>query len=121
MVAASIFLGRLLFVARKRRNELRLDIERISRDIFGECASSPSVQVGHSYGFPRFQLTFPSNELLEQAKSAGLTQSFLNNVQNRCIDSGSKRNPFEASRATWFTSKEQLEAIANKRDGIAND
>jgi hypothetical protein len=94
--------------------ELQSDAERLSREIFDASLLQPTIEVRFSYGYPSFQVTFLSNDLLTSAKRAGLTRLFLERIQDRCKDRSSKKDPFDASRAVWFTSREELEAIATK-------
>src|SRR5262245_23680194 len=96
---------------KERLRELRANADRISNEVFGTQLIRPTVEASFSYGYPAFQLTFPSKELVASMKTAGLTDQFLKRIQESYRDSGSIENPFDAARAVWFTSTEELDEI----------
>jgi hypothetical protein len=115
IVAAVAMIVAWQVLATKRiLRELQSEAERLSSEIFGAELPPATVEVRFSYGYPSVQVTFPSTEVVASAKSAGLTHLFLEKIQDRCGKSGSKKYPFDASRAVWFTSKDELEEIAKK-------
>ena len=99
-------------VTRRRARGLRSDVEGLSKEVFGATLIPPTVEISSSYGYPSFQVTFPSNDLLARARHGGQTGLFLVGIQALCKNSGSKRRPFDASVAIWFTSREELARIA---------
>jgi hypothetical protein len=111
VVAAGVIAWQVL-VTRRRRRALQLEVERLAKEAFAGSLPPPAVEIGSSYGFSSFQVTFPSNDALARARHAGLTGRFLDGIQNLCKDEGSKENPFNASAAIWFTSREELARIA---------
>jgi len=99
---------------RQRLRALQSDADRMSSEVFGAPSVRPTVEVSFSYGWPAFQLTFTSRELVASMKTAGLTDQYLKRIQELCGDSGSNEHPFDASRAVWFTSTEELNDIQSK-------
>jgi hypothetical protein len=89
-------------VARRSLMALRADAERISIELFGQPLP-PSIEVRYSYGYPSITVRFKSAERLNAAKSSGLTDQFIEKIQTRCKDAGSKKHPYDAARAVWFT------------------
>ena len=106
-IIAVLIVGRIVWSSKKLR-ALRSDAEKDLAELFGTWSSCPKVNVKWSYGYPYFQVTFPSNEMLADARSEGITQMFLDRIQERCKAFGPRKRPFDASRCVWFTSTEEL-------------
>jgi len=65
----------------------------------------PHLEVGSSYGFPTFRLTFASPAELASAQDAGCIAAFKLAIQSIYLHDGDKENPFDADKAVWITSK----------------
>ncbi|MGE0114591.1 MAG: hypothetical protein AB7T07_06870 [Steroidobacteraceae bacterium] len=112
LVGLGVLLGGLMLVSAQKLRALQREAERISTEVFVDAPSRPAVTVGRAYGYPTFQVAFSSKGALSRANDTGLQAAFLAAIQGRFKASGSKKYPFDASRAVWFTSQEELDAIS---------
>jgi hypothetical protein len=113
LAAVAVLLVGLIVKSHRALRALQHEAERISSEVFVDSENHPKVAVTYSYGYPSVQVTFASREDLARASGAGLTQIFQNAIQERFERSGSKKYPFDASKAISFTSNEGVEAIAS--------
>jgi hypothetical protein len=67
----------------------------------------PHLEVGSSYGYPTFKLTFTSKAERTNAQDAGCIDAFKHAVQLIYLHYGSKENPFDADRAVWSTYEDK--------------
>ena len=103
MIALYIFIAlivgwliyRTIYLKRKQRQYQKAFVETFKNSE----TNLPTLKTGYSYGFPSFVVTFQNEELLKQADSNGLTNSFV----NRISQIHSKFKEFEAERAIFFT------------------
>lgn len=95
-----------------RHKRLVSGCEAIFRKIYAAPSPMPRLEIGSSYSYPTFTLTFLSKREREAADEAGLNQSFKHEIDMLCRDYGSKSNPFDADKAVWFTYQGWLEEQA---------
>ncbi|MGV3658653.1 MAG: hypothetical protein ACO1TE_00660 [Prosthecobacter sp.] len=65
----------------------------------------PELKRGGHYGWPTFTLVFTTEAELKQAMRDGCISAFKQSVQDICISEGSRRNPFDVSKAVAITHK----------------
>lgn len=63
----------------------------------------PTLQMGTSYGYPTFTITFATEEDLKSAQADGRLGHFKHSISELYGHCGSENNPFDASRAVWAT------------------
>jgi hypothetical protein len=107
----ALFGGMMLASARELR-AIQREADGIAAAVFVDRQRGPMITVGRSYGYPTFQVAFASKEDLGRASTAGLNAAFQAAIQERFKATGSRKYPFDASRAIWFTSQEELDAIS---------
>ena len=69
----------------------------------------PSLALRYSYGFPAFTVTFQAKEHRDESEKSGLNGLFVQAIADLCVNEGTRRSPFEAQRAVYFTYAGWLE------------
>ena len=76
---------------------------RISKD-----PATPKYEQTYNHGYPAFTVTFVTKSDLNESKAHGLTAQFSHKIGEICRDAGSKKFPFDAERAIWFTYEGEI-------------
>jgi hypothetical protein len=99
--------GLILFwglIGRMRERSLRRKLLGALTAACSDCgASIPRLVEDSSYGWPTFELVFPSASELKLAEESGCVAAFKQAVQSLHSHIGDKENPFDAERAVWVT------------------
>ena len=88
--------------------------------VFSSLPATPKYEQRYSYGYPAFTVTFASKPDLDENRTNGLTERFTKRIGELCKDSGSKKHPFDAERAIWFTYEGEIDEIV-ARSQITRD
>ncbi len=72
---------------------------------FAGTSSRPRLEVGYSYGYPAFKVTFATQSEHEMAVLSGKTREFNRRVEIVCSTSGSNERPFNAEQAVFLPMK----------------
>jgi hypothetical protein len=112
LVGVGALFGAMMLASARELRVTQREADGIAAAVFVDPATGPIVTVGRSYGYPTFQVAFASKEELGRASTAGLNADFQAAIQERFKAAGSKKYPFDALRAIWFTSQEELDAIS---------
>jgi hypothetical protein len=112
LVLVSLLIAGVMLAGSHRQRAFQREAESMVASVFVDSGIRPKVTVGHSYGYPTFQVEFASKEALARASNGGLSAALQDAIQARFKAAGSRKYPFDASRAVWFTSSEELEAIS---------
>ena len=101
-LALALLLTWIAILVRRHRR-----IKRASGAVFAQVYANwsplPEFKLSYSYGYPAFRVTFESKIDLNAAVEAGLNTEFLGLIGGLCKDYGSKRRPFRAEAAVFFT------------------
>ena len=108
----------LVIVLMVRSTKMRKAREQRCRDafesVFSDSTVRPTYEQGYSYGYPSFTVTFPSKADLQHSETQGRTKRFRDEITQCCEDSGSKKHPFDAERAIWFTYEGEIDEMRSK-------
>ena len=104
LVAAAILVLATLYVARSRRGQkaMRKACQSAFEAAYAKAEDKPSFYMSYGYGVPIFKVTHASHEAHERSESAGANEAFRTGIQSVCGGSGSKANPYQATRAIHF-------------------
>ena len=94
--------------SRKRQKVQQQEYKDAFDSVFAELSAMPNYEQTYSYGYPAFTVTFATESDLEECNSLGLTKRFSEKISELCGGSGSKKHPFDAKRAIWFTYEGQI-------------
>ena len=119
MKIIAIFVAVLFVIALMvRSTKMRKAREQRFRDafesVFSESTVRPTYEQSYSYGYPSFTVTFPSKTDMQHSDTQRRTKRFKEEIAQCCKDSGSKKYPFDAERAIWFTYEGEIDAVRSK-------
>jgi hypothetical protein len=86
-----------------RHRRLKSASDAVFARVYANWRPSPELKISYSYGYPAFQVTFKSKLDVSAAAEAGLNREFLALIGALCKDMGTKRRPFRAEAAVFFT------------------
>ena len=93
----------LVLIGRHRVARRRAAGARAFDEAFGQLDQRPQLEMGSSYGFTTFKVTFRTRADKESAAVRGQCATFLRAIGIAFSDEGSADRPFDASRAVYFT------------------
>jgi hypothetical protein len=101
-LALALLLVWIGILVRRHRRLKRASYAAFAR-VYENWSPLPELKTSYSYGYPAFRVTFKSKLDLNAAADAGLNTEFLGLVGGLCKDYGTKRRPFRAEAAVFFT------------------
>jgi hypothetical protein len=101
-LALALLLAWIGILARRHRRLKKASDAAFAR-VYANWSLLPELKISYSYGYPAFQVTFKSKVDLNAAAEAGLNKEFLRFIGGLCKDLGTKRRPFRADVAVFFT------------------
>ena len=104
IVAAVLLLVLTWSIARTRarRKALREACQKAFNGAYAKAENKPSLEAGYGYGVPTFKVTHSSREAHELSELSGANAEFRRGIQSICGTSGSRENPYQATRAIHF-------------------
>jgi hypothetical protein len=107
-----------ILVLRHRRLKAAIDLA-FSR-VYANWSPLPELKISYSYGYPAFRVTFKSKLDMNAAAEAGLNTEFFGLIGELCKDFGTKRRPFRADAAVFFTYQGYINDV-RRRLGLKVD
>jgi len=100
---------------RRERARTQALVDAALRDTYASLSSPPALKRSFSYGYPAFEVKFRSKAELEAATSMNdVFKAKIGEIFQNC---GSRRRPFIAEKATFFTYDGQFaELIARAQN-----
>jgi hypothetical protein len=89
-------------LVRRHRRLKRASVAAFAR-VYANWSPLPELKLSYSYGYPAFRVTFKSKLNVNAAAEAGLNTEFLGLIGTLCKGLGTKRRPFRADAAVFFT------------------
>ena len=99
-------LAYLLIRSRHERQKQQEIVESYVADIFYTQSYRPKVSSGFTYGIPSFTLKFRSDNEKQHAISNGLTEQFIQKIQELCGHLTPRDETFDAVRAVAIYSED---------------
>ena len=113
----------LIYLRRLRRNTKKQEelFKEAFDSTFGNLDMKPKYVQAYSYSFPSFKVIFSSKEVLEENINNKNTDLFATKIGELCTGFGSKSNPFDVSKAIWFTFEGELESMLSSMTTLESD
>jgi hypothetical protein len=112
----------ILFIsARCDRLKNQKAVDSYVDSIFSGQMYRPDVTAGTTYGIPSFTLKFKTDKEKQHAVSNGLTEQFINNVQELCSHLHPRGEVFDAEQAVTIYSKEDEKCWAEEAAAYRNE
>jgi hypothetical protein len=109
-LALALLLAWIAILVRRHRRIKRASDAVFAR-VYANWSPLPEFKLSYSYGYPAFRVTFESKLDLNAAAEAGLNTEFLGLIGGLCKDFGTKRRPFRADRAVFFTYQDYINDV----------
>jgi hypothetical protein len=88
---------------RRERERTRKLVDAAFRDAYAELSPPPSILTSSQYGYPAFEVKFCSK--LEMNAASIRNEAFKSEINTIFKGYGSRRRPFSAEKAIFFTYK----------------
>ena len=111
LIGLSLVLAATAYAVRVRLRDsvLRSACEQVFSEAFAPMGEVPQFKMAYSYAVPVFRICHKSKSLNDIAESTGANAAFVAGIQKVCNAYGSQDNPYQASRAIFFTWNESEE------------
>ena len=87
----------------RRHRRLKRASDAAFARVYANWSPLPELKTSYSYRYPAFRVTFKSKLDLDAAAEARLNTEFLGLIGGLCKNFGTKRRPFRADAAVFFT------------------